>query len=186
MTDLLDGRLEEFGVRTVIFEGDRYLTDGRNALMVSDDDNGFVSCLTRRGANSPKKILGAMADAFDVNIVSEYEPQFWGFATQAEWDAAMEAMRKEGEDRFYLNVMKYVSNESNDIRVGSIGEIMAKIAKQLIENDPDLLLKGRREDLMRKINEIYDRDHAVTIKLSEADIALVDMVATHEDDLPSA
>jgi hypothetical protein len=49
---------------------------------------------------TPGYILTAISDGFDVDIVSEYEPQFWGFDTQEEWDARMEEMsRKDKEER---------------------------------------------------------------------------------------
>ena len=34
----------------------------------------------------PRHIIKAIEQAFDTEIFSEHEPQFWGFATQEEWD----------------------------------------------------------------------------------------------------
>jgi hypothetical protein len=78
--DLFDGHLEEFGVREHVklettTEKSRLLTDGRNYLWVYIDDDGFVGCLTRYFPNgAPGKILNALANVFDTDIVSEYEP----------------------------------------------------------------------------------------------------------------
>ena len=36
------------------------------------------------------------------------------------------------------------------------------------------------------IQSIYDRDYRVVITLSPKDMALAEMMATHEDDLPQA
>jgi hypothetical protein len=119
-------------------------------------------------------------------FVSEYDPQFWGFDTQEEWDAAWEAIGKECKDRFYSNVLNYVSNQPNDIGPGTIGEIKAKIAKQLVEADLTLILPESRERLMKKVEEIYRCDHSVTIRLTEREVALVRMMATHDSDLPQA
>jgi hypothetical protein len=44
--------------------------------------------LTRYGGNDPGKILKALANVFDTDIASEYEPQYWGFDTQEEWERA--------------------------------------------------------------------------------------------------
>ena len=38
---------------------------------------------------------------------------------------------------------------------------------------------------MCKIDSIYQRDHTVTITLDPVNRAFADMIATHEDDLPS-
>jgi hypothetical protein len=103
--EVFDGRLEEFGVREHIMpdtttEGKRLLTDGRNYLWVSIDD-GVVSYLTRYASTgAPGKILNALTAAFDTDIVSECEPQFWGFDTQDEWDAWQEKIYQENQRGF--------------------------------------------------------------------------------------
>jgi hypothetical protein len=122
--DLFDRRLEDFGVREHIkpdatTETFRCLTDGRNYLWVYINDAGMVTCITRYGANAPGKILNAMGEAFNTYIVSEYEPQFWGFDTQEEWDAAMEQMAKESEEEFYVEVINYIRGQPNNIKPGS-------------------------------------------------------------------
>src|SRR5271165_3092197 len=42
----------------------------------------FVSTFTRYGMNAPQRILRAIGDEFDLEIVSEYEPKYWGYETQ--------------------------------------------------------------------------------------------------------
>jgi hypothetical protein len=57
------------------------------------DDDGFVSFFTRWATNgAPAAILDAIAATFDTVLVSEHEPEFWGFQTVEEWDAAMEKL----------------------------------------------------------------------------------------------
>jgi hypothetical protein len=189
-SEVFDGRLEQFGVREHVCEStthkEKYFTDGRNCLWVYIDENGYLDQLTRRGANAPTKILRAIATAFDTEIFSEYEPQFWGFNTQEEWDAALEELNREQTERFYADLVKFASGEPNEIREGTIGEIQAKIAKRLAENDPDLLRPEHRKRLMKTVEAIYDRDHAVKVKLSDTDLAIAHMLATHEDDMGQA
>jgi hypothetical protein len=192
--NLLDGLLDQYGIREAIgFDGyqssddKKCLTDGSNFLWCHIDEYGFVSTLTRYAPNgAPGKILGAICEAFETDIFSEYEPQFWGFKTQEEWDAWEAAAAKESDDRFYASLVKYVTDEPNDISPGTIGEIKAKIAKSLACKDLGLVAPQRRAELMQKIESIYDRDHAVRITLSEEEIALARMMARHEDDLPQA
>lgn len=92
--DLLDGRLIPFGVREHINEltGEctKCLTDGTNYVWLYIGHSGFVSSLTRYAENCPNKILECIATAFDTEVFSEQEPQFYGFDTQEELDAAME------------------------------------------------------------------------------------------------
>jgi len=190
--DLFDGRLEAFGVREEIVldgttEGTRCLTDGRNYLWVYINDNGQVGCLTRYASSgAPGKILNAIAEACDTDIVSEYQPQFWGFDTQAEWDAAMEQMSREADENFHAELLKYLRGEPNEIRPGTIGMIQAEIAKRLVENEPELLLPENKEKLRSEIDAVYDREHAVRVTLTPEEIAATAMSVTHEDDLPSA
>jgi hypothetical protein len=72
----------------------RYLTDSHNYVWVYGNKSGFVDMITRYGCNNPTKILQAIAEAFGTDIFSEHEPQFWGFQTQEEWDAAWGARTK--------------------------------------------------------------------------------------------
>jgi len=142
--DLFDGHLEKFGVREHFNEHTnpdslRILTDGRNYLHVSIDDNGFVINLARFSLNAPGRILKAIAEAFDTEIFSEYEPQFWGFDTDEEWEQAMKKLAEEYEARFYEDVMKYVHGEKHEIRAGTNGETKAKIAKKLVAEKLELL-----------------------------------------------
>jgi hypothetical protein len=120
------------------------LTDGRNFLWVYGDEKGLVSGFSRYGMNAPQRILQAIGDEFGVDIVSEYEPEFWGYETKEEWEAAWAAMAEEAEQNFYNQVVKFVRGEGHDIRPGTIGMIKAEIAKLLIANSPDLLAEDKR------------------------------------------
>jgi hypothetical protein len=104
--DLFDGRLATFGVHewvapdqapddgqdndlsvllTLQSAQKRTLTDGQgNYLWVWIDDDGAVEFFTRYGRNDTHAILGAVAEAFETEIFSEDESQFWGFQTNEE------------------------------------------------------------------------------------------------------
>jgi hypothetical protein len=190
-SDLFDGRLEKFGVQEHFNDKttaqSRMLTDSRNFLWLYVDDAGFVSCLTRYMPNgAPGKILSAIADAFDTEIVSQYEPQFWGFDTHEEWDAWQLEIAKEHEERFHNDIVKFSQGEPNDIRPGTIGMIQAQVAKKLVEGDPTLLLPANKERFRAAIQSTYDREHTVFVKLSPEDLAAAKMRVTHEDDLSRA
>jgi hypothetical protein len=164
------------------------MSDGWTQLLVDPHQRrGFVPTLTRYFPNgAPGKILGAISEAFDRNIFSEYEAQFWGFDTQEEWDSWQEASAKEDEDKFYADLVKFVSDKANGITPGTVGECQAKIAKRLVGEDPTLISPARRVEFMERIETIYNRDHAVVVTLSDEEMALAQMTVTHEDDLPKA
>jgi hypothetical protein len=104
--DLFDGRLATFAVHEwvapdqapddgqdndlwVLFTSQdaqsRTLTDGHgNYVWVSINVDGSVAILTRYGRNDTDAILSAVAEAFETEIFSEDEPQFWGFETNEE------------------------------------------------------------------------------------------------------
>ena len=184
-TDMFDGRLEAFGVREHFnvdtTDTSRMLTDGRNYLWVYVRDD-LVAAFTRYAPNgSPGKILSAIAEAFDVDIVSEYEPQFWGFDTEEEWQAAEAAIAKEYDEQFFAEILKYLKGEPHDIRPGSVGMQTAEHAKKLVEEDPTLLLPANKSKFRDAI-ETYN----LIITLSPEDLSSAEMIATHEDDLPKA
>lgn len=188
--DLFDGRLERFGVREHIrtdttSDKARCLTDGRNYVWTFADADGLLACLTRYApGGAPGKILSAIAEAFDTDIISEHEPQFWGFDTQEEWDVAMDELEKKYRARQHANILKFIKGEPNDIEPGTVGMIEANIAKKLVAEDPRLISPDKQAELMEAIDNIYDRDHAVVIKLSDTDMAAAIMSVTHEDNLP--
>jgi hypothetical protein len=188
--DLFDGRLDKFSVREQLTgdttETNKCLTDGRNFVWVYINDTGFVGSVTSYGANAPSKILNAIAQTFDTDIFSEYEPQYWGFDTKEEWDAWQHKLAKEYDEKFQTELLKYLRGEPNDIRPGSVGMRCAEIAKKLADDDPTLLLLENKGKLLDEARSIYNRDYAVTVTLSPKDIALAKMIATHEDDLPDA
>lgn len=188
--DLFDGRLEKFGVREHVTadktEGWKCLTDGRNYLEVYIDDDGFVSNLRRAGLNTPDKILEAIERAFDTDIFSEYEGQYWGFETQEEWDAWQDEEARKSAEEYYVELLKHLRGEPNDIRPGTVGMQRAEIAKKLVEKDSALLLPENMDKLLTEVDAIYGREHGVKVFLSPQGIAWVDMLFTHEDDLPRA
>ena len=194
MDDLFDGRLEAYGVTEVVGRDTtrdrRCLIDGRNCLWAYvevDRESGvrYLGDLQSTGlGNAPGRILGAIRKAFDTRIYSEDEPQFWGFATEAEWDAFQVEIRREHDDAFYADIVKYISGEPNDIKPGTIGARQAAIAARLVKEKPEIL--GQKEKLLSEIEEIDMRDHAVVVTLTPEDVATATMLATHEDDLPRA
>ena len=120
--ELFDGRLEECGVQEHINpdtkERERCLTDGRNYLWVFINEDGFVSDITRYGGNAPSKILDAIGRTFDTYLASEAEPQYWRFYN---------------EEDYYLELLKYLHGEPNDIGPGTLGMSWAEIGKSLVE-----------------------------------------------------
>ena len=199
--ELFDGRLEAFGVREEVRpEGAadrfppymkvrevRYLTDGRNSMEVVVYENGVPDLRARNLWCAPEKgIFRAIAEAFDTDIVTEHQPEFWGFDTQEQWDRWNEQRSREDDESFYLEVFKYLRGESHGVGPTTIGMIEAKIAKEIVEKDPTLLLPTNKDQLLSEIDRIYNHGHTVEITLSPAEIAAATLSVTHEDDLSRA
>lgn len=120
--DLFDGRLAKFGIlECVTPQEDQAPNDDQLVLWVDDvwelltlqddhnrtlvdalgncvwvyiDDHGSVVEFTSYGCNDPDAILAAVAEAFETEIFSEHEPQFWGFETFEELYEDIEDGRK--------------------------------------------------------------------------------------------
>jgi hypothetical protein len=185
---LFDGRLEKYGIKEEIAanptEGTRYLAGRDGFLQVHREEKGACT-FTRRGA-FPWSIFDALTEEFSVELVSEDDYRYWGFATEEEWDNWNKQQHKAAENEFYNNLVKYVRDEPNSLRPGSIGMIKAKIAKTLVESDPSLVAPEKCDVLLEAVRTVYDRDHAVTITLTEQNLAAADMMAARTDDLPKA
>jgi hypothetical protein len=192
MQELFDGRLTPFGVVEELVpsntsERARVLTDGQNFVWVYADDGGYVSGFSRYAWNVPRRILEAVAEVFDTEIFSEHEPQFWGFATEEEWDAAMEKMSREDRDKFHADILRYLAGAEHGIGgPGTVGMTMAEIARELVSRNPELVCPEKKDELMAAINAEYTRKHDVIVQLDEKDDALVKMLATDSEDLPQA
>src|SRR4029453_17168357 len=180
MADLFDGRLEDVGLHEKQCEATpstwKCLTDGRNCLWVSCAEEGLVSEFTSYGMNAPRWILQAIGEQFDVRILSEHEPEFWGYETKEEWEADWAAIAKKSEQDFYNEVVKFVRGEAHDIRPRTIGMTKAEIANRLIAESPDLLAEDKRPDLIKAVNLVYERDSAVVVTLTDKDFVFVRMV----------
>src|SRR5262249_37438016 len=124
------------------------------------DLQGYVTSFTRWGQNCADRILAAITDACSIEIVSEHEPQYWGYATQEEWDASWAAMAEKNRLAFYNQVAHFVRGEDHKIEPGTIGMIQAEIAKRLCTETPELLDENKRSDLIKAVEAIYNRDHA--------------------------
>jgi hypothetical protein len=163
--DLFDGRLEEFGVREHVqaertTKHSRCLTDGHSYLWVHIDDDGSVDL----HSYYPGEILHAVAEVFDTYIVSEHDPQYWGFDTQEEWDAYMEKRSKEADKKSHIELLKYLRGEPNDIVPGTIGMLEAEIAKTLVQKDRSLLLPINKDKLLNEVRSIYDREQRAALR----------------------
>ena len=152
--ELFDGRLEAFGVREEVRPGEtadqfppymevrevRYLTNGRDSMEVVVWQNGYASLDVRDLWCAPEKeIFHAIAEAFDTEIVTEHQPENWGFDTQEEWDAHNTRIYEEDERKFHAELLKHLCGEPNGIGPGTIGMMKAEIAKSLVEKDPSLM-----------------------------------------------
>jgi hypothetical protein len=189
--DLFDKRLEELGIREHAAVGSnersRCLTDGRNYLWVYIDERGNISDLVRYAPNgAPGKIMNAIGQVFETYIASEYEAKYWGFDTEEEWEAFQEKLSKEARDEFYVDLVKFLRNEPHDIAPGTNGMTMAEIGKALVEKDSSLVKSENKEKLLAKVDEVFLGEHVTWVELTPEDVALAEMIATHEDDLPQA
>jgi hypothetical protein len=153
--DLFDGRLDAFGIREEPGSNRRCLTDGRNFLWAYMDWEGSVRRFSGYGPDGPGKIFDAIGDVFDIHIVGDHQPEYWGFGTQEEWDAAKKRASDEARNELYAYVCAYVRGEPIESSPDAIGEIKAKIAKGFVETDATLLHPENRDKLLAGIDAIY-------------------------------
>ena len=184
--DLFDGRLDRFGVTESIRkrtpDESRCLTDGNSFVWVYPDSKGFAEFYTDFRFGSPERILSSVEEVFETKIVSEYEPQYWGFETLEEWDRWEAKISAKEDAEWYEDVMKYLRGEPHDIMPGTLGARWADRAKELIANRPELALPANKAQLLKEAKA----DTGEIIQVSEEGLATARMLATHEDDLPKA
>jgi hypothetical protein len=148
------------------------------------EPSGIVENISRRGLNVPSKILSAISQAFDTAVVSEHEPEYWGYDTEEAWDAAWKTIHDQKQEEFYNEICKFVRGEPNSIGEGTVGEMQAKIARNLVAENPNLVLPESQADLMKATGSVYKRNHAVVVTLGREEIDRVLLSVLHEDGLP--
>ncbi len=165
-SELFGGALEPFHVRERISEGTtgdhRCLTDGDSCVWAFRAPDGSLEGLTRWYPNRAENIVRAIHDAFGVEVVSEHEPLFWGFATEEEWCAAMESWAAEHSDELYEQAIRDVCGEGHKPASGTIEMTLAEIAKALMADDPDLARPESKNRLLEATKSAYLRIHSTT------------------------
>ena len=80
--------------------------------------------------------------------------------------------------------MRSVRKEPNKIGSGTLDEIKAKIAIELVEERCELREEKHKDELMQEIDRIYQDRHAFVVQVSDEGMALAKLRVAHEDDLP--
>jgi hypothetical protein len=132
----------------------------------------------------PWAVIDALTNEFQIELVSEHDHRFWGFASKKEEEDRHNQIAKEYEDDFYKNLVHYLRGEPHNLTSGTIGMQKAEIAKALVATDESLLTPTKRHLLLEGIEAIYDRDHSVKITLTAESLALVELLAARTDELP--
>lgn len=176
MSDLFDGRLSKYGISEDCNEltrsTSRCLTDNDNFIWVFGNAAGRATCISRYGMNSAEHILDAIAQEFDTEIYSEHEPQFWGFSSQEEWHE-WQLNPKQFPDDFYESVIQYLSGNGVKYDEGTILRIQLEIAKELSNQNSDLLLPENKEKLLNEIEKIYWERYLNSIQPTGDDLAVL-------------
>ena len=191
VSDLFDGRLEQFKIHESrseeTTETDRCMTDGENYVWVNVDASGCVVEFVRYGSNSPRKILNTVGDLFQTEIISEHEPQYHGFESEEEWHAYEQSLNKQQDDKFYVEILKFLGRGMHDYAPGSGGMIMLEVAKALVQKDPSLRLPRCKDMLLQKIESCLSRFYQPEIRVTnpqDIPLAITKMIAADEVDLP--
>jgi hypothetical protein len=164
---LFDGCMQEFTIHEYIKLDEtsstwRCLTDGLNFVWV-DIVDGMVTTFNRYAGNDSTKILAAVASVFQTEILSEYQPQYWGFDTDEEWEAAIEMMAMEdmeNDRKFQENLRKFLRGQPHDLKLETNEMVQAEIAKSLILRVPELILEQNEACLKAEIRKVYVQNRA--------------------------
>jgi hypothetical protein len=187
---LFDGRLEKYGVYETIrsdsTEQIRYLVGRDGVLEAYREENGNSSFARPCFAPIPWAVLDALVEEFEVELVCEHDPRYWGFATEKEWHDWQDQLANEEEDHLYDELVRYVRKEPNDLRPGTVGMLMAEIAAALVASDESLMAPQNRHRLLEAVKAIYDRDHTIAITLTKKNLAAVQLMAARISELPHA
>jgi hypothetical protein len=175
---IFDARLERFGIYETYISVStpewRCLTDGNSVLWVEGDEE--VEFLLGFGMfNAAEKILTAIEEAFDAEIFSEHQPQYWGKEGEEECRCDRREVAEEVQTRLNILIMRHVRGESLDIEPYSGFMHVVNITKDLIIENPELASPDREAELLKKTNQICIEKYNATHGVIEQELK----VATH-------
>jgi hypothetical protein len=143
--ELFSERLEASGLREHMTANRRCLTDGQNYLWVYMAHDGTVSGFVPEGPNAPRTMVDAISQLFNIPIFSDRDPQYWGFGSQEEWDAA----ENQASKKRYDDLCAFVRGDA-DGQSSANGEI----AKVLVGIDASLLQPENKGKLLAGVDAI--------------------------------
>ena len=189
-TELFDGRLDKYGVREKAHADStlrkRYLLGSDGVLEAYQNDDGTSSFSRRSFTPVPWTVINALTEEFGIELVSEHDHRYWGFANEKDWRDWQDQLAKEAEGDFYKDLVHYIRGEPNDIRPGTVGMLQAEIAKDLVAKDESLMAPNNRHLLLEAVEVIYDRDHTVRVTLTKQNLAAAELMMARTNELPQA
>ena len=120
------------------------------------------------------------ADGEKVEILSMLVKRGKVDAPQLREALQRDVCKKDDENFYAVEVMKFVRGEASGIKPGTVGETRAKIAKDLIAKNPSLALPENLQGLIAAV-EAVEQELAVAagqvITLSDEEMAMCELVA---------
>ena len=162
--EIFDGRLDAKGVRehknpASTSSSCRCLTDGQNLVWLYADSDGGLADAKCYAFNNPSHILRTLQAVFDTTFVSEYQPQYWGFESQDDWDKALEDLVQQRKieirrDDDALLIKFSTLQETGNFPFDERSEVHRKLltARKVTEGKPELLSPDRKQDLLKAIH----------------------------------
>jgi hypothetical protein len=187
---LFDGCLDKHSIRAEAdpdgAAGRRRLVGSDGILEVYEEDDGASIFQRRSFTPIPWSVIDALTEEFGVELVSEHDHRYSGFATKEEETEFHERIAKESEDKFYQDVLHHLRGEPNGLKTGTVGMLQAEIAKDLVTRDESLMWPESRQKLLETVNAIYRRDHCITVTLIPEDMGAVELMVARTNKLPNA
>ena len=187
---LFDGRLDKYGIRarapTNSSPNSGSLVGSDGVLDAYQKDDGSASFSRRSFTPIPWTVIDALTNEFQIELVSEYDHRFWGYASKEEEDYWYNKIAKQGDDDFYNNLVHYLRGEPHKFKPDTNGMKLAEIAKALVATDESLLTPTKRDQLLGAVYAIYDRDYRRWITLTDEDLAGVELLVARTNKLPQA
>jgi hypothetical protein len=156
--NLFDGRLVKFRIYERVTSKTtathRSVTDGTNSVWVDSDANGLVEKIAVWGNNDAEWLFAVITFKYSVKIISEFEPQYWGFDSEDEWHIAVWV--DDLSDSYSMligppptQISELSAMEDIHRRVTMLQILRHQIAARLIDADPSLREVENKHKLLR-------------------------------------
>ena len=156
--EVFDGRLAKYGINEIVKDGrssetERCLTDGFDSVWVYGHVSPSPGCSIDYRFDDAPGIYVRLQQLFQTEVLSDNEPQYWGFDSHEDWDNHLAKQAERERNRLYDDLVNFLTLRAHPFQKDTVGMGKALVAHELVVNDPTYLDVRRKSEFLNHVDE---------------------------------